>query len=80
MGRGDFKLFAALGAWLGWSALPLVLLLASLSGAAVGIARLLISGQRAALPFGPHLAGAGLLALLYGDALIDGYWNWALGH
>lgn len=79
MGRGDFKLFAALGAWLGWTALPFILLLSSLSGAVVGITLLLITGQRSALPFGPHLAGAGLLALLYGRPLVDSYWNRTLG-
>ncbi|MBP0598496.1 prepilin peptidase [Herbaspirillum sp. LeCh32-8] len=69
LGYGDFKLMAALGAWLGWQALPLVLLTASALGAAVGIA-LVVSGRHErgqAIPFGPYLAIAGMLALLYGS-------------
>ena len=72
MGHGDFKLLAALGAWLGWHALPAVLLLASLAGALVGIA--LVARGRASrdtpIPFGPYLAAAGLLVLYRGDAVI----------
>lgn len=69
LGYGDFKLMAALGAWLGWQALPLVLLSASALGAVVGIA-LVASGRHdrnQAIPFGPYLAIAGMLALLYGS-------------
>lgn len=68
LGYGDFKLMAALGAWLGWQALPFVLLSASALGAIAGIALVLAKrherGQ--AIPFGPYLAIAGMLALLYG--------------
>ena len=71
VGHGDFKLLAALGAWLGWQALPAVVLLASLAGATVGIA-LATRGRVSRdtrLPFGPFLATAGLLMLYCGDAI-----------
>ena len=71
MGYGDFKLLAALGAWYGWQMLPAILLLSSLLGAAVGIA-LILSGRRgrdSAMPFGPFLAIAGLLALFFGPQI-----------
>jgi len=75
MGYGDFKLFAALGAWLGWKLLPLIILLSAASGALLGIAMILLRGRdRAApIPFGPYLAAAGWLAMMYGDSLVDGY-------
>jgi leader peptidase (prepilin peptidase)/N-methyltransferase len=75
MGYGDFKLFAALGAWMGWKVLPLVILLSAAAGATLGIAMIVLRGRdRAApMPFGPYLAAAGWLAMLYGDSLIDGY-------
>jgi leader peptidase (prepilin peptidase)/N-methyltransferase len=75
MGYGDFKLFAALGAWLGWKLLPLVILLAAATGAVLGILMIVLRGRdRAApMPFGPYLAAAGWLAMLYGDTLVDGY-------
>ncbi len=75
MGYGDFKLFAALGAWLGWKLLPLVILLSAASGAVLGILMIMLRGRdRAApMPFGPYLAAAGWLAMLYGDTLVDGY-------
>lgn len=79
MGYGDFKLLAALGAWLGWQALPLVLLLSSLVGAVVG-GILLGTGavkRDQGIPFGPYLAGAGLIALLWGQELIDMYFSMA---
>ncbi len=75
MGFGDFKLFAAFGAWLGWQKLPLIILLASASGALVG-GVLLLSGRLAedrALPFGPYLAAAGWISLLWGDQLVSAY-------
>ncbi len=68
MGYGDFKLFAALGAWMGWQQLPWIILAASLVGSVVGIG-LIVSKrlpQGQAIPFGPYLAAAGWLALLYG--------------
>jgi leader peptidase (prepilin peptidase) / N-methyltransferase len=75
MGYGDFKLFAALGAWLGWKLLPLIILLSAATGAVLGILLILFRGRdRAApMPFGPYLAAAGWLAMLYGDVLVDGY-------
>jgi leader peptidase (prepilin peptidase)/N-methyltransferase len=75
MGYGDFKLLAALGAWLGWKLLPLVILLSAATGAALGIAMILLRGRdrSAPMPFGPYLATAGWLALMYGDSLVSGY-------
>jgi leader peptidase (prepilin peptidase) / N-methyltransferase len=75
MGYGDFKLFAALGAWLGWKVLPLIILLSAGTGAVLGILMILLKGRdRAApMPFGPYLATAGWLAMMYGDGLINGY-------
>jgi leader peptidase (prepilin peptidase) / N-methyltransferase len=75
MGYGDFKLFAALGAWLGWQLLPLVILLAAATGAVLGILMIVFRGRdRAApMPFGPYLAAAGWIAMMYGDQLINGY-------
>jgi len=75
MGYGDFKLFAALGAWMGWKILPLVILLAAGTGACFGILMIVLRGRdRAApMPFGPYLAAAGWLAMLYGPQLVDGY-------
>ncbi len=68
MGYGDFKLLAALGAWFGWQALPAIILLASVVGAAVGIALIVFRrhGREVPIPFGPYLAGAGLLTLYFG--------------
>jgi leader peptidase (prepilin peptidase)/N-methyltransferase len=75
MGYGDFKLFAALGAWLGWKLLPLIIVLAAATGALLGILMIVVRGRdRAApMPFGPYLAGAGWLAMMYGNDLIGGY-------
>jgi leader peptidase (prepilin peptidase)/N-methyltransferase len=75
MGYGDFKLFGALGAWLGWKLLPLVILLSAATGAVIGILMIVLKGRdRAApMPFGPYLAAAGWLAMMYGDALMNGY-------
>ena len=71
LGYGDFKLLAALGAWLGWSALPQIILLSSVVGAVTGIALIVLRRQQrgAAMPFGPFLAAAGWLALMGVDAL-----------
>jgi leader peptidase (prepilin peptidase)/N-methyltransferase len=83
MGYGDFKLFAALGAWMGWKILPLVILLSAGTGAVLGIAMIVLRGRdRAApIPFGPYLAAAGWLAMLYGHELIGGYLRVSgLGH
>jgi len=75
MGYGDFKLFAAIGAWLGWQMLPLVLLLAAFVGAAVGIALMAARrlGRSVPIPFGPYLAGAAWIALLWGPGLVERY-------
>ena len=75
MGYGDFKLLAALGAWLGWQMLPLIILLSAAVGAVVGIAGILIAGrERAArIPYGPYLAAAGFIALLWGRNLNEWY-------
>jgi leader peptidase (prepilin peptidase)/N-methyltransferase len=75
MGYGDFKLYAALGAWLGWKLLPLVILLSAATGAVVGIALIVLRGRdrEAPMPFGPYLAAAGWLAMLYGNGLIGAY-------
>ncbi len=71
MGYGDFKLLAALGAWLGWQDLHLVILLSSVVGAALGIALMLAKrhGREVPMPFGPYLAAAGWITLLWGEAL-----------
>jgi leader peptidase (prepilin peptidase)/N-methyltransferase len=71
MGYGDFKLLAALGAWFGWQALPAIVLLASAVGAAVGVAMIVLVRHRreTPIPFGPYLAGAGLLALYFAQPL-----------
>ena len=75
MGYGDFKLFAALGAWLGWKLLPLIILVSAATGAVVGLALIAARGRdrSAPMPFGPYLAAAGWIAMLYGDELIAGY-------
>ena len=75
MGYGDFKLLAALGAWLGWQSLLVIILLSSLVGAIVGSIILLANkqGRNTAIPFGPYLAAAGWIAFLWGDQIIDAY-------
>lgn len=75
MGAGDFKLFALFGAWMGWQALPSVILLASGVGAVVGISMMLFrgAGSDVKIPFGPYLAAAGWIALLYGPAINHWY-------
>lgn len=71
MGYGDFKLLAALGAWFGWQALPAIVVLSSLVGSVVGIALIVFArhGREVPIPFGPYLAGAGLLALYFRDSI-----------
>ncbi len=75
MGYGDFKLLAALGAWLGWQQLPLIILLSSLVGAIVGLAGILIAGRDRQIPmaFGPFLAVAGWIAMLWGERITAAY-------
>jgi leader peptidase (prepilin peptidase)/N-methyltransferase len=71
MGFGDFKLLAAVGAWLGWQMLPLVVLTSSFVGAIVGISLMLLArhGRNVPIPFGPYLAAAGVIALFWGQRL-----------
>jgi leader peptidase (prepilin peptidase)/N-methyltransferase len=75
MGYGDFKLFGALGAWMGWQMLPLVLLLSAFTGAVVGIALIMLRGRdrNVPIPFGPYLAAAGWIAMMWGPQLVGGY-------
>ncbi len=77
MGFGDFKLLAAIGAWLGWQMLPLVVLASSLVGAVAGIALMLFArhGRNVPIPFGPYLAVAGVVALFWGEPLTRAYLN-----
>jgi len=78
MGYGDFKLLAMLGAWMGWQYLLVIVLLSSFVGAIVGISLVALRGRdrNIPIPFGPYLATAGWLALLWGDVLIATYWRW----
>lgn len=71
MGYGDFKLLAALGAWMGWQALPMIVLLSSLVGAVVGISLILLKNHQRdiPIPFGPYLAAAGWIAFLWGEQI-----------
>ncbi len=75
MGYGDFKLLAALGAWMGWSMLPLIILLSSAVGAIIGISMIALGklGKGKPIPFGPYLAIAGLIALVWGKILTNQY-------
>src|SRR5690606_35107084 len=75
MGYGDFKLFAALGAWMGWQMLPLIILISAFTGAVVGIALIAFRGRDRNIPirFGPYLAAAGWIALMWGDRLVGSY-------
>jgi leader peptidase (prepilin peptidase)/N-methyltransferase len=79
MGYGDFKLLALIGAWLGWQMLPLVILLSSLVGAVIGILGILILGRdrQLPIPFGPYLSIAALIALFWGQQIIDSYLQFA---
>lgn len=79
LGYGDFKLLAALGAWLGWQLLPLVILLASFTGAVLGISMIIMGrkSRNVPIPFGPFLAFGGVLGLFFGDQLYQWYWQWS---
>lgn len=79
MGYGDFKLLAALGAWMGWSSLPMIILLSSLVGAIIGISLIAIRKHESQvpIPFGPYLAAAGWLAFIWGDKINHAYLHWA---
>ncbi len=77
MGYGDFKLLGVFGAWLGWQFLPLVILLSSLVGAVVGIGMIIFAGKdrNIPIPFGPYIAAAGWIAMIWGDEIISVYLN-----
>jgi len=79
MGYGDFKLFAALGAWLGWQKLLPIILLAAFTGAVIGILMIVLRGRdrNVPIPFGPYLAAAGWIALMWGDELVASYLHFA---
>ena len=79
MGFGDFKLLAAIGAWLGWQLLPLIILLSSLVGAVIGISLIIFKRQdkNKPIPFGPYLATAAWFALIWGEQLNASYWRLA---
>ena len=79
MGFGDFKLLALLGAWLGWQALPTIVVLSSAVGAVLGGTLMLVQGRdrQQPIPFGPYLAIAGWIALLWGDTISNAYLRWS---
>jgi leader peptidase (prepilin peptidase)/N-methyltransferase len=72
MAAGDFKLLAALGAWMGWQMIPLIVLLSSAVGAVVGLALIAFRNhdRQVPIPFGPYLAGGGLVAMFFGELLM----------
>ncbi|MDQ2993895.1 MAG: A24 family peptidase [Pseudomonadota bacterium] len=78
MGLGDAKLLAAMGAWLGWQSLPLIILLAATGGAIIGISYNFITqrGQHEPIPFGPFIAGASIVTMLWGQPLTAWYLQW----
>ena len=75
MGYGDFKLLAALGAWLGWQALPTIILMSAVVGAVIGIALVVFRGRdrQIPIPFGPYLAAAGWIVMLWGETIKNAY-------
>ena len=75
MGYGDFKLLAALGAWLGWQALPLIIMISAVVGAFIGISLIVFRrhARNVPIPFGPYLAAAGWISLLYGETIKNAY-------
>lgn len=79
MGFGDFKLLALLGAWMGWQALPMIVILSSAVGAILGGLMLAIQGRDRSqpIPFGPYLAVAGWIALIWGEQLSSAYMHWS---
>lgn len=78
MGYGDFKLLAMLGAWLGWQMLPVIIILSSFVGAVIGISLIVFKNHQRSqpIPFGPYLATAGWIALLWGEQINQAYLNW----
>jgi leader peptidase (prepilin peptidase)/N-methyltransferase len=79
MGYGDFKLFALFGAWLGWQSLPQILLLSAVTGAIVGLLLIAVRGhdRQVPIPFGPYLAAAGWISLLWGGEINRAYLQWS---
>ncbi|MES9944175.1 MAG: prepilin peptidase [gamma proteobacterium symbiont of Ctena orbiculata] len=79
MGYGDFKLLAMLGAWLGWHYLPQIILLSALVGAVVGILLIVVRGRdrNIPIPFGPYLAAAGWISLMWGEQINNAYLRWS---
>jgi leader peptidase (prepilin peptidase)/N-methyltransferase len=77
MGYGDFKLLAALGAWLGWQQLPIIILMSTIVGAAINIAMIVARGKDRSvpIPFGPYLAAAGWITMLWGETIKNTYIN-----
>jgi len=75
MGYGDFKLLAALGAWLGWQAVPTIILMSAIVGAAFGIGLIVLRGRdrQLPIPYGPYLAAAGWITMLYGETIKNAY-------
>ncbi|HEX2585343.1 MAG TPA: A24 family peptidase [Steroidobacteraceae bacterium] len=75
MGYGDFKLLAALGAWMGWKMLPVIILFSSFTGAVIGISLIVFKGRdhNIPIPFGPYLAAAGWIAMLWGNDIVGAY-------
>lgn len=75
MGYGDFKLLAALGAWLGWRALPTIVLMSAVVGAVIGICLIAFRGRdrQIPIPFGPYLAAAGWITMLWGETIKNAY-------
>ncbi|MCU0835506.1 MAG: A24 family peptidase [Chromatiaceae bacterium] len=78
MGFGDFKLFALLGAWLGWQHLPQIILISAVAGAVIGVLLILTRGhdRQVPIPFGPYLAIAGWISLMWGEAINQAYLRW----
>ncbi len=79
MGYGDFKLLALLGAWLGWQYLPQIIILSALVGALVGVSLILLRGRdrNIPIPFGPYLAAAGWISLMWGEQINQAYLRWS---
>jgi leader peptidase (prepilin peptidase) / N-methyltransferase len=79
MGYGDFKLLALLGAWFGWQYLPQIILLSALVGAVVGILLIVVRGhdRNIPIPFGPYLAAAGWISMMWGDRINQAYLHWS---
>ena len=78
MGHGDFKLLALLGAWMGWQSLPMIVILSSVCGAIVGSGMIIFRGhdRQTAIPFGPYLAMAGWITLVWGEQITGAYNSW----